>query len=185
MTLSLLYAWIRLYQERGEAAFVPSRATQYPPEIERPQHGLEQVTYLERLCGQQALQLERLALGGGSIKKSLALVWRQAPIQQRHTLIERMRELMPSVSVRKLCALFNINRQWYYQHRRCSVQNGRDRPLCLALQELRNDFAGFGYRRMTKARKTAGLEDQSQTGGARDSASGSDLSAQAAVCPYH
>ena len=78
---SLLYAWIRLYQERGEAAFVPSRATQYPPEIERPQNGLEQVADLERLCGQQALELESLALGGGSINKSLALVWRQAPIR--------------------------------------------------------------------------------------------------------
>ena len=63
---------------------------------------------------------------------------------------------MPHVSVRKVCALLNINRQWYYQHRRYAVQNDRDRPLCLALHELRKDFACSGYRRMTKALKRQG-----------------------------
>jgi putative transposase len=79
-----------------------------------------------------------------------------APIQQRHALIERLRELMPNVSVRQLCYLLNINRQWYYQHRHSCVQDDRDRSLCLALQELRNDFAGYGYRRMTKALQRQG-----------------------------
>jgi transposase-like protein len=60
VTRSLLYAWIRLYQERGEAAFVPDRATAAPPEIERPEQAEEQVAYLERLCGQQALELDLL-----------------------------------------------------------------------------------------------------------------------------
>jgi transposase len=77
VTRSLLYAWIRLYQERGEAAFVPSRASRCPPEVERPHNEQEQVAYLERLCGQQALELERLALGGRCVKKSLA----SAPIR--------------------------------------------------------------------------------------------------------
>jgi putative transposase len=86
----------------------------------------------------------------------VALVWRQAPIQQRHTLIERLRELMPTVSVRTLCMLLNINRQWYYQHRRCSVQDDRDQALGLALQELRHDCASYGYRRMTKALQRQG-----------------------------
>ena len=49
VTRSLLYAWMRLYQERGEAAFVPGRATQSPPEVERPQNEQEQITYLEAL----------------------------------------------------------------------------------------------------------------------------------------
>ena len=35
VTRSLLYAWIHLYQQRGEAAFVPARAGEVPPEIER------------------------------------------------------------------------------------------------------------------------------------------------------
>jgi putative transposase len=71
-------------------------------------------------------------------------------------MIERLRELMPNVSVRKLCALLNINRQWYDQHRRCSASSDRDQPLCQALQELRKDFAGSGYRRMTKALQRQG-----------------------------
>ena len=71
-------------------------------------------------------------------------------------MIERLRELMPSVSVRQLCRLLHINRQWYYRHRRCSVQEDRDQPLCQALQDLRHDFAGYGYRRMTKALQRQG-----------------------------
>jgi putative transposase len=63
---------------------------------------------------------------------------------------------MPNVSVGTLCALLNINRQWYYQHRRSCVKEDRDRSLCLALQELRKDFAGYGYRRMTKALQRQG-----------------------------
>jgi transposase-like protein len=52
VTRSLLYAWIRLYQQRGEAAFVPGRATQSPPEVGRPQNEQDQVAFLERICGQ-------------------------------------------------------------------------------------------------------------------------------------
>ena len=66
-------------------------------------------------------------------------------------MIERLRELMPAVSVRTLCRLLTINRQWYYHHRSQTHQTDRDQDLCLALQELRRDFAGYGYRRMTKA----------------------------------
>src|SRR5207247_2022205 len=92
------------------------------------------------------------------VKKSLALVWRQAPVQQRHALIEGLRELMPTVSVRQLCKLLNVNRQWYYQHRCGSASTERDEPLCQALQELRQDFAGYGYRRMTKALRRKGWQ---------------------------
>jgi hypothetical protein len=91
---------------------------------------------------------------------------------------------MQTVSVRKWCTLLNINRQWYYQHRRCSVQDDRDQALGLALQELRHDFAGYGSRCMTKARKPAGLEDQSQTGRTGDAANRAHLPTQATFCPY-
>jgi transposase-like protein len=60
VTRSLLYAWIRRYQERGEAAFVPDRAIAAPPEVERPQGAEERGAYLERWCGQQALELDLL-----------------------------------------------------------------------------------------------------------------------------
>ncbi|HEX4208456.1 MAG TPA: IS3 family transposase [Ktedonobacteraceae bacterium] len=49
-----------------------------------------------------------------------------------------------------------LNRQWYYHHRRPSAQQEHDQSLCQALQELRKDFAGYGYRRMTKALKREG-----------------------------
>jgi transposase-like protein len=75
VTRSLLYAWIRLYQERGEAAFVPDRAIAAPPEIKRPQNTEEQVEHLERLCGQQALELDRLRSEVDLLKKA----WHQLP----------------------------------------------------------------------------------------------------------
>jgi transposase-like protein len=75
VTRSLLYAWMRQYQERGEAAFVPGRATQFPPKVERPQTEQEQVGYLERLCGQQALEMERLRSEVDLLKKA----WHQLP----------------------------------------------------------------------------------------------------------
>ena len=126
VTRSLLYAWMRLYQE--------------------------QVAHLERLCGEPPLELDLLREEVDLLKKA----WQQLPSVPCHALIERLRELMPNVSVRKLCALLDINRQWYYQHRRPSAQENGDRSLCQALQELRKDFAGYGYRRMTKALKREG-----------------------------
>lgn len=61
-------------------------------------------------------------------------------------LLERLRELMAPVSVRKVWTLLTINRHWDDQHRRCSVQDERDQALGLALQEQRLDFASYGYR---------------------------------------
>ena len=75
VTRSLLYAWMRLYQQRGEAAFVPDRAIAAPPEIERPENTEEQIASLERLCGQQALELDRLQREVDLLKKA----WHQLP----------------------------------------------------------------------------------------------------------
>lgn len=75
VTRSLLYCWMRLYQERGEAAFVPSRAAATPPELKRPQDPQEQVASLERLCGQQALELDHLHAEVDLLKKA----WHQLP----------------------------------------------------------------------------------------------------------
>jgi transposase-like protein len=75
VTRSLLYAWIRLYQQRGEAAFVPARASEVPPELERPGNEQEQIASLERLCGQQALELDRLRSEVDLLKRA----WHQLP----------------------------------------------------------------------------------------------------------
>jgi hypothetical protein len=99
-------------------------------------------------------------------------------------MIERLRELMPTVSVRRLCALLGVNRQWYYEQRHPAMQEDRDQSLSQALHELRKDFAGYGYRRMTKAHKPRRLEDQPQTRRARDAAREPDLPAQITLCPH-
>jgi transposase-like protein len=70
VTGSLLYAWIGLYQERGEAAVVSDRATASPPEVERPPTAEEQVAHLERLCGQQVQELDVLREEVDLLKKA-------------------------------------------------------------------------------------------------------------------
>ncbi len=69
VTGSLLYVWWQLYQERGEAACVPTHAFHSPPEVDRPQHAQEQIAQLERLCGQQALERGSAEIGGRCLKK--------------------------------------------------------------------------------------------------------------------
>jgi len=63
---------------------------------------------------------------------------------------------MPSFSVRKLCRSLGVNRQWYYQHRCLSAHQECDERLRAARQEIREAFAGYGYRRVTKALVRAG-----------------------------
>ena len=60
VTRSLLYYWWQLYREQGEAAFHPTKELLSPPQIERPQTTQDQVAQLERLCGQQALEIDLL-----------------------------------------------------------------------------------------------------------------------------
>jgi putative transposase len=63
---------------------------------------------------------------------------------------------MPQLSVRKLCRQLGVNRQWYYQHRCPSAHQEYDQRLRQAIQEIREAFADYGYRRVTKALQRAG-----------------------------
>ena len=74
VTRSLLYVWWQLFRERGEAAFVRTQAFQSPPEVDRPHTAQEQVAYLERLCGQQALELDLLHSEVDVLKKAWHLL---------------------------------------------------------------------------------------------------------------
>ena len=69
VTRSLLYVWWQLYRERGEAALVPRQAFHSPPEVDRPQNAQEQIAHLERLCGQQGLELDLLRSEVDVLKK--------------------------------------------------------------------------------------------------------------------
>ena len=71
---SLLYLWWQLYRERWEAAFVPTKAFHSPPEVDRPQNAHEQIAHLERLCGQQALELDLLRSEVNVLKKAWHLL---------------------------------------------------------------------------------------------------------------
>ena len=63
---------------------------------------------------------------------------------------------MPHLSIRKLCRFLGVNRQWYYQHRCPSAHQEYDQWLCAAIQEIREVFAGYGHRRVTKALMRSG-----------------------------
>jgi hypothetical protein len=90
---------------------------------------------------------------------------------------------MPAYSVRKLCRLLQVNRQWYYQHRRLSAHQERDLRLREAIQAVREAEAFYGYRRVTKALVRAGGPGQPQTGLAGHAASWLDqASANDAQC---
>jgi putative transposase len=69
-----------------------------------------------------------------------------------------MREQMPDTSIRSLCRPLGVNRQWYYQHRCPSPHQQRDEQLRQAIQEVREDFASYGYRRVAKALARSGWQ---------------------------
>ena len=74
VTRSLVFVWWQLYREQGEAAFAPTQAFHSPPEVDRPHNAQEQVVNLERLCGQQAMELDRLRSEVEVLKKAWHLL---------------------------------------------------------------------------------------------------------------
>jgi transposase-like protein len=141
VTRSLLYVWWQLYQERGEAAFVPTQAFPRPPEIDRPQHAQDQIAHLERLCGQQALELERLAIGGRCAKKSLALGLATGFHPSRDTL--------------SLNGFGSRCRTFQYENSVASWESiGSGTPSTVVRQLTRNTISGcvLPYRKFVKSR---------------------------------
>lgn len=55
-------------------------------------------------------------------------------------------------SIRKLCQLLGVNRAWFYQQPKRAEEKGREyRQLVEAIEKIVLEFAGYGYRRVTKA----------------------------------
>ena len=92
---------------------------------------------------------------------------------------------MPQLSIRKLCRLLGVNRQWYYQHRCPSAHQESDQRLRAAIHEIREVEAFYGYRRVTKALVRAGGIGQSQAGLACHAASWLNLPPQATHSTYY
>jgi putative transposase len=60
-------------------------------------------------------------------------------------------------SVRELCKLFGVNRAWYYERQKLRAEREREElELKKVVEELLLEFAGYGYRRVTKALQRAG-----------------------------
>ncbi len=55
----------------------------------------------------------------------------------------------PSLSVRQLCDLLELNRAWYYARAKAATQAERDVALRDAIERIVLEFPGYGYRRVT------------------------------------
>ena len=62
----------------------------------------------------------------------------------------------PSVSVRQLCTMLHVNRRWYYASHKPSARQEVEAKLCGAIEQIVQEFAGYGYRRVTHALVRAG-----------------------------
>jgi len=90
-----------------------------------------------------------------SAKKSLG----QAPLEQRHAVIEYACQERLPISIRRLSKLLEVNRAWYYDRRHALFSPARlEEAVALrdAIERLILDFPGYGYRRVTHAMPRAG-----------------------------
>jgi putative transposase len=72
---------------------------------------------------------------------------------------ERTDESERQYSVRGLCKLFGVNRAWYYEREKLRAEREREETeLKKAVEALVLEFAGYGYRRVTKALQRAGWQ---------------------------
>ncbi len=60
------------------------------------------------------------------------------------------------MSVRQLCKVLHVNRRGYYACRKQSKRQEADRKLREAIEQIVEEFAGYGYRRVTHALVRAG-----------------------------
>jgi transposase InsO family protein len=67
-----------------------------------------------------------------------------------------MQQEKPSLSVHHLCKLLGVNRRWYYKRRKQDTRAEADEQLREAIEQIVLEFAGYGYRRVTKALVRAG-----------------------------
>jgi transposase InsO family protein len=62
----------------------------------------------------------------------------------------------PALSVRWLCKVLHVNRRWYYASRKPSKAQEVKAKLREAIEQIVQEFAGYGYRRVTHALVRAG-----------------------------
>ncbi len=71
-------------------------------------------------------------------------------------MIAQLQEQFPLLSLRRLCRLLGVSRNWYYAHPSADALAEHDRDLRDAVERVTLDFPGYGYRRVTHALQRAG-----------------------------
>ena len=66
------------------------------------------------------------------------------------------RQEKPPRSIRQLCRMLGVNRRWYYACRKPSKRQEADSKLRDAIEQIVQEFSGYGYRRVTHALVRAG-----------------------------
>lgn len=66
------------------------------------------------------------------------------------------RQEKPPLSIRQLCRILVVNRRWYYACRKPSKRQEADSRLRDAIEQIVQEFSGYGYRRVTHALVRAG-----------------------------
>ena len=95
------------------------------------------------------------SLGERAVKKSVG----QAPLEQRHAVIEHACQEKLPISTRHLCELLQVNRAWYYAKQRRAIEPAKvaeEVVLRDAIEQVILEFGGYGYRRVTRALQRAG-----------------------------
>jgi len=60
------------------------------------------------------------------------------------------------MSVRHLCKVLHVNRRWYYACRKPRKRQAVEATLREGIEQVVQEFAGYGYRRVTHALVRAG-----------------------------
>ena len=66
------------------------------------------------------------------------------------------RQEKPPRSIRQVCRMLGVNRRWYYACRKPSKRQEADSKLRDAIEQIVQEFSGYGYRRVTHALVRAG-----------------------------
>jgi transposase InsO family protein len=71
-------------------------------------------------------------------------------------MIEKAHEQYPELSLEHLCELFAVSRSWYYEQQGKPEEHAEDIALRDRIEEIILEFAGYGYRRVTRALQREG-----------------------------
>ena len=71
-------------------------------------------------------------------------------------MITAAHQAYPQLSLRRLCALFGVNRAWYYAAQQEEADDVAETALRDAIERVVLDFPGYGYRRVTTALQREG-----------------------------